>query len=345
MNKKVPPIRNKKTNNKKLYILFLLVGLLVGFLSGFFYYKATFVKTKKSENIENTFSMMREGGFKFISPLLDCENFFASDNKSHAELKKALTNYIDTKIKEKNVEHISVYYRNLNNGPWLGINEHHNYTPASLLKVPILVAGLKRAQADSQFLSSVHKHNIKYDSIFNQNVGHEKRIVVGSSYTVEQLLEYMILYSDNEAKEALIDIIGNDFIIDVIHDMGINLSIKNIAEDFISVKEYASIFRILFNASYLNKEMSEKALEMLSRTNFTKGIPGKLPKDILVSHKFGERGFQDSSKKQLHDCGIVYINNNPYLICIMTKGDDFDTLINVIADISEIVYKKIAPTK
>jgi hypothetical protein len=37
-------------------------------------------------------------------------------------------------------------------------------------------------------------------------------------------------------------------------------------EEFISVKDYASFFRILYNASYLNREYSETALKLLSET-------------------------------------------------------------------------------
>jgi hypothetical protein len=42
--------------------------------------------------------------------------------------------------------------------------------------------------------------------------------------------------------------------------------------------------------------------------------------------------------QQLHDCGIIYRANNPYVICIMTKGLDQSVLAQVIADISKIVY-------
>ena len=32
----------------------------------------------------------------------------------------------------------------------------------------------------------------------------------------------------------------------------------------------------------------------------------------------------------------------PYLLCIMTKGYEFDNLMKVISDISEIVYKNMS---
>jgi len=126
------------------------------------------------------------------------------------------------------------------------------------------------------------------------------------------------------------------------NEIGISTNGVDLSKDFISVKGYSAFFRFLYNATYLNKEMSEKALEILSTTNFNTGLPAKLPKGILVSHKFGERGYVGTNLKQLHDCGIIYLAGNPYLLCVMTKGDSFEELANVIADISEMVYKAVS---
>jgi hypothetical protein len=41
---------------------------------------------------------------------------------------------------------------------------------------------------------------------------------------------------------------------------------------------------------------------------------------------------------QLHDCGIVYFPDNPYIICVMTRGDDVNELAPVVAHISKMVY-------
>jgi hypothetical protein len=42
---------------------------------------------------------------------------------------------------------------------------------------------------------------------------------------------------------------------------------------------------------------------------------------------------------QLHDCGIVYKQKHPYLVCIMMRGTDLDTLAKVIAELSKIAYQ------
>jgi beta-lactamase class A len=86
--------------------------------------------------------------------------------------------------------------------------------------------------------------------------------------------------------------------------------------------------------------MSEKALKLLSQIKYTDAlVKGINNPQIIVSHKFGERTFNDTGEKQLHDCGIVYIPQKPYLVCIMTRGDDFTKLSSSIAQISKTIYQ------
>ncbi|HOV11600.1 MAG TPA: class A beta-lactamase-related serine hydrolase [Bacteroidales bacterium] len=339
-NKATQDIKNKKGFFSLSGFITLIIGLLAGFAITYF---ATYpAKSKhKQERIKET----RAGGYKFINPLIECDNYSPSETYNLAKLKKELLDYITEVKADGKISHVSVYYRDLNNGPWIGINEHANYTPASLLKVPLLITVLKKAQKETGFLKSKVTYTGPLDTNFHQNIGYESTLVEGHSYSIDQLLELMIVESDNDAKEMLGSLMSFDSVQKVIGEMGIDLSGKNFSEDFLSVKEYSSFFRILYNASYLDRDMSEKALYLLSRVRFKDGLPARLPKDITISHKFGERGYLDSQMKQLHDCGIVYLPGKPYLLCVMTKGEGFDRLVNVIADISEIVFSNINQNK
>ena len=107
-----------------------------------------------------------------------------------------------------------------------------------------------------------------------------------------------------------------------------------------NVKEYSSFFRVLYNSSYINKESSEFALELLAESKFTEGIKSGVPKNIVVSHKFGEQ-INKNSLLQLHDCGIVYAPKKPYILCVMTRGNNFDELADIIKNISKITYDSV----
>lgn len=231
----------------------------------------------------------------------------------------------------------------MNNGPWIGINENEYYAPASLLKVPYLMATLYQAQNDMSFLSRKVKFLYPRD-IYNQNLVDGFQLKKGQYYTIEELLEAMIIHSDNEAKNLIMDNLSNESYYELFDELGIDIRKQDTASmsmDFLSVKDYASFFRILYNSTFLTKQMSEKALTILSKSNFDKGIVAGIKNSVVIAHKFGERTLNNTNLKQLHDYGIIYKPQMPYILCVMTRGNNFEQLEKIIADISKIIYNKL----
>lgn len=231
----------------------------------------------------------------------------------------------------------------MNNGPWFGIQENELFSPASLVKVPLMITYLKKAEQNLSILDQEILNTTVYDPK-TQNIQPKVVLNKDQKYTIKQLIEQMIIYSDDVSYNLLNQQIPSTDIIKIYNELGVDVS-KALTDPngyIISVKDYASFFRILFNASYLNQEMSEYALKLLSQSDFKDGLITNLPKNITVSHKFGERQYLNTGLKQLHDCGIVYVPNKPYLLCVMTRGDNFDILKNTIQNISQIVYQNIS---
>jgi hypothetical protein len=110
--------------------------------------------------------------------------------------------------------------------------------------------------------------------------------------------------------------------------------------EFRSILTYASFFRVLYNASYLGADLSERALGLLAQAEFRSGIVEGVPAAVPVAHKFGEHRDDAAGKVQLHDCGIVYVPQHPYLLCVMTRGSSFEHLDDAIASISRAVYEQ-----
>jgi beta-lactamase class A len=110
----------------------------------------------------------------------------------------------------------------------------------------------------------------------------------------------------------------------------------------LTVKSYASLFRVLYNSRYLPPELSEFALQTLADATFADGLRKGVPAEIQVAHKFGVRDVpEEPDVKQLHDCGIVYHPVRPYLICIMTRGPDQRRNADIIGEVSDRVYKQV----
>ncbi len=267
-------------------------------------------------------------------------------DKNINQLRESTNFIINSQIDAKNISFAAVYFRDLNNGPWFGINEKEYFSPASLIKVPLMMTYYKLAESDPSILQKEIENIIPYDPS-EQNIVPTNFLELNKKYTVEQLINQMIIYSDNVAYEILLSNIDNSLVYKTYQDLGVDISRAQLdpSGNIIRVKDYASFFRILYNASYLNRNMSEKALSLLSQVIYNKGLNAKLPDNIKISHKFGERRYTSTNEHQLHDCGIIYYPDNPYLLCIMTRGHDFNKLSSAIAQISQSIYKEISTTK
>ncbi len=315
------------------YIVLILLGSLL---------VLTFILFKTNKSLETipvekdlTSNLL---GYRFISPLLDCADNTINQTETR-NLKAEVEDVIETNIDKANIKSASVYFRDLNNGPWIAYNTEEKFSPASLMKVPLLIAYLKRAETDKGFLDQKINSGSTMTEI-EQNMKPRLKIEQNTSYSVMELLEILIIHSDNVAGEVLLKNLKSYELEFVYSDLGLDFQGWVGGENFLTVKDYSSFFRILYNASYLNREMSELALSILARSEYDAGIKaGISDKNIVIAHKFGERNF--AGIKQLHDCGIIYNYNKPYLLCIMTRGEDFSVMKNVIKEISEIVYQNL----
>lgn len=281
-------------------------------------------------------------GFTLTSPLLDVE--FPEGmgvNYEPLPFRRRVNAYVEQQIKSGQATEVSVYYRDLLGGPWFGINENQKFNPASMMKVAVMVVWLKRAQNNPQILKSKMTYNYPEDMRTMQTFKPQHSAERGHSYTVEELLQFMMRYSDNNATRLLYESITTEEINDVMSGMDVDYDMKN-GENSLTVHGYSGLFRLLHNASYLNREMSEMALQLLCYDDFPQGIIAGVPKGTVVASKFGEAESGPAGGiKQLHEFGIVYHPLHRYLLGVMTRGNDFNRLAQVIQGISRIVYDEV----
>lgn len=323
---------NRYLRHVKIHPLWLLVIFIIALVLGVAIKNWLDFYVNTSEQIER--QEIHQKGYNYISPLLECGN---SHDLSKNDLKNELEDVIEKNVKNKNINYASVYFRDLNNGPWIGINEKENFTPASLLKVPLMIAYLKIAEHNPSILEDEIIVE-EGDHTLSQNIIPLRSVEAGKAYKIRDLLEYMIIYSDNQAANTLITHIDINVLNKTYLDLGIKSPEESQSENFMSVRDYASFFRILYNGSYLNRDMSEQALRILTHSQFNQGLSAGVPTHVPVAHKFGERVMQEG--KQLHDCGIIYKENMPYLLCVMTRGTDFNKMSSAIREISSLVYSE-----
>lgn len=334
MNKRFSKSIQLVVAHKSLFFFVAFISVLIGLsLSSLVqkYYRplASFIHQQRQND-----------SYQFINPLLECE---VSENLGAIEFKtleSKVKDYIDKAVKSGTLNTISYYYRDLNIGPWIGVNEQEEFTPSSLLKVPIMIAALKQAENNPDFLKTQIEYKEPGEPELTPVFPPSQEVELGKTYLIEELINRMIIYSDNRAKNLLISSLDPKFLDNVYKDLSIVPPPEMLADNFMTVKEYASLFRVLFNASYLSHDMSEKALNLLSQTEFKLGLINGVPANIKVANKFGERELL-SGVDQLHDCGIVYFPSRPYLLCVMTRGNNIQALSKSISDLSKITYEEM----
>ena len=279
--------------------------------------------------------------FTFTNPLLSCDTIENISNQTVHHLRDQTKTTITNALRSGSINYGAVYFRDLNNGPWFGINEKADFTPGSLLKVPFMISLLKLAESDPSFLRRQVSYQ-KGGSEISQYFKPEEEMISGQVYSLQDLIERMIRYSDNRATLLLGQQVSLKELQKIYDELGITEPYNDTYR--MSVRTYASFFRILFNATYLSQDRSEEALKLLSESTFSLGIHAGVPPEIMVAHKFGERSGEAGEDLQLHDCGIVYYPRYPYLLCVMTRGDNFSRLASVIHDISRIIYSSLKDT-
>lgn len=278
----------------------------------------------------------------FTTPIPDELNNRSLTLGGRVALEEELRAFAEQMVAQGQLSDYSVYYQEFVSGPVIAINESRGFFPASLLKLPVALWYFKQAQERPELLLE----EIHFAGPRGSTDGHflpQHPIAVGTTYTIEELIKLMLTESDNDATQVLVEYAGGREVINEVYE---ELDIRNVDnyETYVmDTQTYGAFFRVLFNARYIDREYSERILSMLTDTSFKTGMVGGLPEDVVVAHKFGERTLDENGPvEQLHECGIVYAPANPYLLCIMTQGSDYDVMAAFIREASRRVFEAAA---
>lgn len=127
---------------KKTHFFLMIFANFFLLLICMFFYHLYFSYGKKDVEV------LRENAhYEFINPILECNVDFKYYNPKH--LQQDIEEYINQTVADTKVSEISYYARLLNNGATFGYEEEREYTPASLIKLPLAIAFLKHMSFSS----------------------------------------------------------------------------------------------------------------------------------------------------------------------------------------------------
>lgn len=322
--------------------IFVIFGFVVGWA----------VHNHLIKDLKEKPTPIRLGGFNFVQPLLVCDSSQAITPEKLRPLEDKLKGVLKKATEQKQIESSSVYFRNLKTSEEVEINGSEKFYPASLRKVPLMLAFYKAVENKPDSLEKVRINVGGTDQNSKQEIEPKEYAEIGKTYTLNDLIEKMILYSDNNAAMALSSLAGTDslkFLFENLQIPFIDFNRNDLGKEdlqSITAREFSLFFRVLYNATYLNTEFSEKAMELLTRVDFKKGIVAGVPPEVKVAHKFGLTSLEQGDKavfveREFHDCGVVFYSDSPYILCIMVKSKaEIPKIEEFFKEVSGLVYQE-----
>jgi beta-lactamase class A len=223
-----------------------------------------------------------------------------------------------------------IYFKDLESGEEIGINETEPFPPASTIKLPVVLY-LYEQIAEGKF-------NWNDRVRYNKNTDYQGGAGIlqyaarhGDTYSLRCLATISIILSDNIAHNMLVRHLGYDNVMNFINKLGPNTT-RPFGSASTTPKDMGAFFEELISFAREHPEEGGRLLNDLAHTIYHVGLPGDLPSDITVSHKEG------SINGVATDGGIVF-GRRPYILVVLSQGiTDEDEAFGDIAKISRIVY-------
>lgn len=300
-----------------LSISFFIAGIFLGGLGIYIWTSAGITGLQKIHLSNNR--------FKYINPTIAVEAAGSRAFLPNKSLQIALSGLVDQAQKDGRVTHASVYFRDIEPGFWAGVDENGMFSPGKMLKIPIMVAYYRLAEADP-------------------NVLEQQLLMDGKFYSVDELISKMIVDYSDDAANVLFDNIDKTSLNEVFSDLGINFKEDKNTQDFIPLRLYALFFRVLYNSTYLSDEFSEKAMTLLVKTENKVGFAVTLSKNLAIANREGIRTFETGGTKmyEIYDCGVIFYPGHPYLLCAAAQSKDGNKLKVFFQSLGELAYKEMS---
>lgn len=244
-----------------------------------------------------------------------------------------------------NIENnVSILIKDIKNNKIIySINENERIIAASTIKVQIMLAILEQVRQNKIKLNDkllVKNTDILEDTeVFEQGEGY---------YTIEELLNWMIIKSDNTSTNVLINKFNFKYINDYIKQelklertevnrLMLDITArKNGKENYMSQNDMLKTFEALWNKEILNENLCGFAITILKKQRSQNQIMRYIYDNVDFAHKTGVLDFLN------HDVGVMNINNQIIYIgvsvynCNKKEGNK-----QIVGEIGKLVYNTI----
>lgn len=219
-------------------------------------------------------------------------------------------------------------------------NSEKIFPSASLIKIPILIEGLRQSEKGKINLNELISIPRKAGGS-----GVLQALSRDAVMTIKDLMTLMIIVSDNTATNMLIDLLGMDEINGSMKKMGLKDSVlsrkmmdfeasKHGSENYTSPRDMIICLKVVNEGTYLSEASRKAALEIMHFQQFQDKLPGRIDHDqIFVANKTGSLPCVE------HDCAVFkYKGKTTYAAVLLDHLDDLYTAKQKISRIGKHIY-------
>ena len=238
---------------------------------------------------------------------------------------------------------VCINFYDLNKNNVFSINGDKKVLSASMIKLLILAELMKKISENKFSLS---------DTVMMANFmkiggdGVLKELNTGHHFTLKELATLMIIVSDNQATNILIDFLG----MENINQLGKELDLKETFlgrkmmdaearkkgyDNYTCADDISLLLKLIYQEKLINKEASQLMLDILLRQQQGERLQRYLPSDIKIAHKCGDLDNLEN------DGGIIWLGDRAYILVVLTSGMPNLQCKQTIGKISKFVYDKM----
>ena len=221
-----------------------------------------------------------------------------------------------------------LYIMDIKSDEKLGINELEEFHAASTFKVPMAMYIYRQVAGgavDPEQLLAIDPSHIEGGTGFLQFSS------LDTQKSVDELVRYAIVYSDNVATNMLLDLVGKKAVKDYMLSLGGEL--VDYEKNVTCPRDMAMYMQEAVRFAEENS-WGEKLLNQLRHTVYIDRIPQPLP-DVPVANKIGNW----PPTGTYNDIAYVEHPERPYIISVFSRGTaGYNEAARVIREISRRVY-------
>ena len=206
---------------------------------------------------------------------------------------------------------VSLYYKDLCDGETLVFNPDEIQYAASMIKIVYIYALLSAADKDEADLDQTVVYNAQ--KMYQTGSGNFASVADGTKFSVWELIEHAVVYSDNTAYGILLNLYGYRLFTNAMEEAGLPSVYRNWWRT--PVGQYGAFFEVLYGYLTSGSENGERLCGLMCRSTQTVMLKNAL-KPEKVAHKYGW------DVGSYCDGAVVLNEAHPYIVVFMSNLDE-----------------------